>query len=385
MQKPVLVVGGGIGGLTLAIALRRARIPVEVWERVASYKPVGAGIGLSINAMAVLRALGVGAQVEAGGAVIQRFRITDHHDRVVGAVDLAEVARVHGPSIGIHRGALHEALVAGCAGIALRSGRSVQSLQPHADGIRVESAAGDGGDYALVVGADGIRSHVRELTFGTIEPTYAGYTCWRLVLENRAGVIDSTEMWGRGRRVGLVPIGGGLIYIFTTINRSRAVDDPPGERVARFKATFADFGGPFQQLLPQLTHGDQLLHNDIEEVWLDRWHRDRVVLLGDAAHAMTPNTGQGAGMAIEDAWVLARALASSPTIAQALEAYEKTRIPRVRAIHRGSRILGRVAQWQHPAACALRNAVFRAIPAQVQVRGLKKLIEAGIGLTREDS
>ena len=102
----VLVVGGGIGGLALAIALKRAQIPVEIWERVPTYKPVGAGIGLAINAMAVLHTLGVGARVEAEGAVIQRFRITDQHDRVIGAVDLTETAREHGPSIGIHRGAL---------------------------------------------------------------------------------------------------------------------------------------------------------------------------------------------------------------------------------------------------------------------------------------
>ena len=93
---------------------------------------------------------------------------------------------------------------------------------------------------------------------------------------------------------------------------------------------------------------------------------------------MTPNTGQGAGMAIEDAWVLAQQLAETSTIAHALETYEKIRVPRVRAIHRASRLLGRVAQWQHPAACGLRNTIFRAIPASVQVRGLKKLIEDGV-------
>ena len=384
MRQPVLIVGGGIGGLTLAIALKRARIPVEVWERVETYKPVGAGIALAINAMAVLRALDVAARVEAAGAVIQRFRITDQHDRAISAVDLTETARLHGPSIGIHRSALHEALVAAAGDIPRRSGVSVRSLEPHADGMRVESTAGDRGDFGLVVGADGIRSRVRELIFGAIEPAYAGYTCWRLVLENRAGLTDSTEMWGRGRRVGLVPIGRGQIYVFTTLNRPRGVIDPAQERVARFKATFSGFAGPFQQLLPQITAADQLLHNDIEDVWLNQWHSGRAVLLGDAAHAMTPNTGQGAGMAIEDAWVLAKQLADAPSIPLALAAYENIRVPRVRAIHRASRLLGRVAQWEHPAARALRNTIFRAVPASVNMRGLRKLIEDGISLTRED-
>ena len=135
-------------------------------------------------------------------------------------------------------------------------------------------------------------------------------------------------------------------------------------------------------MLTQITDAEQLLHNDIEEVWLDRWHRGRVVLLGDAAHAMTPNTGQGAGMALEDAWVLARELARAPTVAHALQTYETIRVPRVRAIHRASRLLGRVAQWEHPAACALRNTMFRAIPGRVQLRGLKKLIEDGAALLR---
>ncbi|HEX5216836.1 MAG TPA: FAD-dependent monooxygenase [Vicinamibacterales bacterium] len=383
MQKPVLVVGGGIGGLALAIALKRARIPVEIWERVPAYKPVGAGIALAINGMAVLRALGAGARVEARGGVIQRFRITDQHDRVIGAVDLTATAREHGPSIAIHRGALHEALVAAVADIPFRAGLSVQSLEAHAEGVRVESTAGDRGDYAVVVGADGIRSRVRELAFGAIEPIYAGYTSWRLVLDNHDSLTDSTEMWGHGRRVGLVPIGGGQIYIFTTMNQPRLVVDAAPDRVARFKQNFGAFSGPFQRLLTQITDADQLLHNDIEEVWLDRWHRGRVVLLGDAAHAMTPNTGQGAGMALEDAWVLARELARAPTVGHALQTYERIRIPRVRAIHRASRLLGRVAQWEHPAACALRNAIFRAIPSRAQLRGMKKLIEDGAALLRE--
>ncbi|MGH2499104.1 MAG: FAD-dependent monooxygenase, partial [Candidatus Limnocylindria bacterium] len=232
---------------------------------------------------------------------------------------------------------------------------------------------GSQADYDLVVGADGIRSAVRELAFGANPPRYAGYTCWRGVVKCPAGVDRQIEMWGRGRRFGLVPIGNGLLYFFATKNAPPAEPDSLAGRVERFRAGFAAFGGHVPDVLAQLERPDGLLRNDLEEVVQWPWARDRVVLTGDAAHASTPNMGQGAAMALEDAVVLADELAKRP-LAEALPAWVARRRRRALFIQTQSRRIGWMGQLEHPLACALRDLAVRALPDRLAARTLDRLL-----------
>lgn len=385
----LVVVGGGIAGLSVAAGLGRAGYRVEVVERVERWAPVGAGITLGANAMAVLRGLDVHEALMERGAVLGRGAITDARGRELMVSDFEAVRAELGPTVAVHRAALHEALLgaAEAAGATVTLGTSVESIGRHDDGDapRAQGADPHAGGVAmrltdarevradLLIGADGVRSHVRELVFGPTAPRYAGYTCWRLVVRAPAAGTELREMWGRGRRFGIVPIGGGRVYAFATANAPAGADDPYDGRLERFRARFADFGGQVPEVLAALEHPDELLHNDIEELPPHPWRRGRALLIGDAAHALTPNLGQGAAMALEDAAVLVRELAAAATPNEALDRFVARREPRVRAIQARSRRLGTIAQLEGRAVCALRDALLRCVPASAGIRTLRQL------------
>jgi len=374
----ILVVGGGIGGLTLAIALRQQGLRPEIVERAPGWSPAGAGIVLGINAMRLMRRLGVAAALAARGVVVGRGAITDAAGSVLSAMDLREFAGDGQPGIAIHRAALHEVLAGALRDIPVRHRTTPRRILADGDPVTVELDDGSRQAYDLVVGADGIRSFVRDAAFGPNPPIYSGYTCWRLVVQQPAEVDGTVEMWGRGRRFGLVPIGDGQIYCFATLNAPAETPDPPAGRLERFRAVFAEFRGAVPAVLAQLMRPEELIHNDLEEVRQSPWYRGRIVLLGDAAHASTPNMGQGAAMAIEDAIVLAEEVGRAQALGDALAAYVRRRLPRAGWVQEQSRRIGRVGQLEHPAACWLRNTLVRLTPQRVAAANLRRLFEQPI-------
>ncbi len=380
-ENRVLVVGGGIGGLVLARALSVRGGPVEVVERSESLRAVGAGITLGANALRALRELGLADGVEARGRSLSGGAITDGQGRVLSAAKLHEIEARYGRSLAVDRGALHDVL---CAGIArddgapvkLRLGVTVTSLEEGAEGVRCSLSDGTRLVGRALIGADGIRSGVRQLVWGTNEPTYSGYTCWRWTGRVPGGVSRLVEMWGAGKRVGLVPLVGDDVYAFFVANAPRGTtNDAVRRRAAFVRGTFGDFGGDVPRVLDALGRDEvELLHHDIEEVAQKPWVRGRVALLGDAAHAMTPNLGQGAAMAIEDAVVLARELVASKDAAEALQAYEANRRPRVDDLQRRSRSIGAVAQWRSPLAVWARNLALRGTPDSATQRTIERIV-----------
>lgn len=358
----VLIVGGGIAGLTLAAALARAAVDAELVERAPAWAPVGAGIGLGINAVLGLRAVGADAEVAARGVACDRWDIVDSDDRPITRFDLTDVARLYRASaISIHRADLHDALLAAADGVPIRLGTTVDRLAANGGGMDVRFSDGAEKRFDLVVGADGIRSRVRELTFGDAALTYAGYTSFRMVVERPAGFAGILEMWGRGRRVGLSPVNRDQLYCYTTLTTPRGDADRPGERLALFRSAFAGFGGWFPAVLDQLTRPDQLFRGDIEELIAHPWRQGRVLLIGDAAHAMTPNLGQGGAMAIEDAVALAHCLRQHADVDEALADYLRRRQARVRAVQDRSRLFGRIGHIRNPLAASARNFVIRRL------------------------
>jgi 2-polyprenyl-6-methoxyphenol hydroxylase-like FAD-dependent oxidoreductase len=255
-------------------------------------------------------------------------------------------------------------------------GQTVTALGRDGDGVDVTFSDGSGSRFDLVVGADGIRSAVRRFVAPEIAPRYAGYTSWRFVVEGEAAADHPVELWGTGRRVGVVPIGGGQTYAYATANTPEGGRDPE-PAAESFRRRFADFGGPVPEVLAGLGDGAALIRTDISEAFAPRWVFGRVVLLGDAAHAMTPNLGQGAAMAIEDAFVLANALASAHPPAKALAEYERVRLPRVRAIADEARRLGKIGQWESPLACGLRSRVMKLVPASASSARMERLLVDG--------
>ena len=355
-----LVVGGGIGGLSLARELAIRDLPVTVLEKAAQLNPVGAGIIMNPNAMRVLERNGL-AEVLRPNAWPYLMRETrDRRGRLLAVRDYRPLYDSGKLSTGalVHRAHLLDALHRGVPREAVRFGVAVKKLDLNPGRVRVETEGSGIFEGDILVGADGIHSQVRRHVFGEVEPLYMGYRSHRLVVDN-FGVRNFTEFLGHGQRVGLVPVSENRLYVWTTFNSPR--ERPPLlDSAGRFRDLFRQFSDErVRRALLQVRSPDEIISTEIEEIRLDPWVQGRTVLLGDAVHAMTPNIGQGAGMAMEDAAVLAEELASAQRGAQrlerALENYMKRRKPRVESVMRISREVGDDGQQSNPIACWFRN------------------------------
>lgn len=373
MTNRILVVGGGIGGLVLARAAAQRGFAVELIERAPALRAVGAGISLGANAMRALGSLGIGEAVAARGHALGAAVIADADGRTLARTDLGALATKLGAAYAFHRGALHEALAEGLGGVEVRCEVSLTEVIEEGEVIAA-TTDGQRRRYHAVIGADGLRSTVRGLVFGAQAPRYAGYTCWRWTGRVPGGLREAVEMWGRGLRVGLVPLGEEQVYAFFVANAPAGTPGDPRQGVVTVRGKFSRFGGDVPRVLAAIGDDEQLLHHDIEEVVQRPWCRGAVGLLGDAAHAMTPNFGQGAAMAIEDAIVLARELAAHDDAAAALRAYEQRRRPRVDALQSGARRFGAVAQWESRVATWVRDSVVRMLPASSAERQLTEIV-----------
>jgi 2-polyprenyl-6-methoxyphenol hydroxylase-like FAD-dependent oxidoreductase len=368
----ILIVGGGIAGLSLAMALRQRGFTPEIVERSPSWHAAGAGIHLHANGMRVLQTLGVSEAVEQAGTPIRRWVFCDQQGGRLNCVDLQELWGEVGPCIGISRMRLQQVLIAATARVPTKLGTSVTSLTQERDRVLVGFSDGTSADYDLVVGADGIYSTVRRLAISAAPPRYAGTMVWRSLIPTRPpGVTDLTILMGDGCYFGQVPMGDGHTYGFGAVGSPR-IADPVEGRLERFRARFADFGGPVPAYLAALECDEQIHVGPFEWMDLDRWYTGRVVLIGDAAHAGPPNMAEGGCMALEDALVLAEELRVADTVEMALASYEARRRPRADWVQEQSRIVAE--SWVLPAAA--RNAVLRERGDQLFRERYRPLIPA---------
>ncbi|GAA1623618.1 FAD-dependent monooxygenase [Actinoplanes couchii] len=349
MTRHAVVVGGGIGGLSAALGLHRAGWRVTILERAAAFRPAGAGLVLQANGLRGLDELGVGAEVRAGGRPGASAGTRRSDGRWLARIEAGAVE-----AYGIHRAVLHEILLGALpAGVEVRTGTPVTDVT--ADGV---VTCGDLITADLVVGADGIRSVVRSRLWPTAPgPVHYGVTAWRGVTPVWDGALDTAITWGRGAEFGIVPLSDGRVYWFASVNAAPgtapdAVDD-------RFRG--------WHEPIPALIAGTgTVLRDDLACLGapLPSYVNGRVVLLGDAAHAMTPNLGQGANQAIEDAVVLATAGPAG---------YDRLRRPRSQEVARASRMVGRFGQQlENPLAIAVRNTVMRWTPPRLALRSMSR-------------
>ncbi len=326
----ILVVGGGIAGLTTAAALHRQGFPTELVERQPTWSVPGAGFVVHANGMRMLRALGLDAGIVSAGTVVRRWQFYDAQGCLLSDTDLTAVWGEVGPCIGIVRPLLHSALRKGVADVPCRLGTAVASLTQDDQGVTVAFSDGTSGAYDLVVGADGIRSTVRAQTMGAAAPTYLGAMNWRSIAPICPAGLDSALQMhvDDGRIFGLVTMGDGHTYSFAISIEPQFHDAVEG-RLERLRARFAGFGLRVQEYLAALARDDQVICSAMEWVPLAKVYSGRVVLVGDAAHASSPMLGQGGCMAMEDACVLAEELRSGAAIEAALGGFAKRRKPRV--------------------------------------------------------
>jgi 2-polyprenyl-6-methoxyphenol hydroxylase-like FAD-dependent oxidoreductase len=338
------IIGGGIGGLATAIALRKVGVETLVLEQAAAIREAGAGLSLWSNAIRALRELGVDREAIASGSVVESMSSQTASGHFIAETRLAELSREAGaPCICIHRAALQRILLDALPRDSVRTSGRCAGFE----GATVLLENEERSDADFVVGADGINSMLRAKLHGEKQPRYAGYTCWRGICRDEGILPRGSALLalGKGSQFGAWPCGEGLLYWFFTKNAPERTDFTKADAMELVRG----WAAPVPQII-DATPGNAILLNDIVDrrplAW---WGRGRITLLGDAAHPSTPNLGQGACQALEDAVMLADAVRSQATVEEALRAYERKRIPRTAVIVNDSWRAGRLLQAEQHA------------------------------------
>ena len=387
-RRRAVVIGGGIGGLAAAAGLNAAGWDVTLCERAPALEPVGAGLALAPNGLRALDVVGAGDPVRATATAVPQAPGIRRRDgrwltRGVGTL-IAE--RFGDPFTPVTRAAVIDALVARVPATALTLSSTATSVEPGGTAAaRVMTTVGDL-DADLVVAADGIRSAARAGLFPAHPGLrYAGFTTWRLLVgpldgaDGADGDVPMAESWGRGTVFGVMPLAGGQVYCYAAA--PAAEGGRSDDELAELNRLFGTWHQPIPALLAA-AEGGQVLRNDVAELAarLPAYHSGRVALLGDAAHPMTPNLGQGACQALEDAAVLTRLATEADTdaIPEALASYTAARLPRATAVTRWSAHVAAMSTWTSPAATALRDTLtwmLGKLPPQAAVRSLDRIYD----------
>jgi 2-polyprenyl-6-methoxyphenol hydroxylase-like FAD-dependent oxidoreductase len=370
----VVVVGAGIGGLAAAVALEQAGVEPMVVERAPELREAGFGLVLAANAVAALRRLGLADAVAARGTRVAAAEARAPRGELLGRIPYAELGW---ETYGILRTELQAVLREAVAPERLRLGRTCVGAGE--DGtVRL-----DGGETIAadaVVGADGIRSVVRASLFGPEPLRYGGHRAWRAgtTFDHELLRDRFVEAWGVGGGFGFGPAGGGRVYWYCF--EAVPEDAPTPERP---KEALLERYGRWLDPIPGLI--ESTAPDAIEPTFtydrrpLRTWGRGRVTLLGDAAHPMKPNIGQGAAQALEDAVVLGACLGSSGDAESALRAYERRRVRRANAVVRASRQAGRLAEVRSPLGARLRDIAVRALPDRLAIAQQRRIAEVRLG------
>lgn len=346
MVKSVLIVGGGIGGLCLAVALRDRGVDVEIVEIKNEWTVYGVGIIQQSNVVRAMAQLGLLDRYLAAAFPFENVGI--YHPFTGERLALIPGKRLAGPeypaNLGISRPALHDVLTSAAIekGTRVRLGVTAARFEQQPDEVRVTFTDGTQGAYDLVVGADGIYSRVRTLVFGEQHaPRFTGQSVWRHNFPRHASIDHLAAFNGSNGSAGLVPLSPDLMYMYLTSSEPGNPRMPEDQLHTLMKQRLASFGGIIAELRETIQDPTGVVYKPMEVILMpEPWFRGRVLLIGDAAHSTTPHLGQGAGMAIEDAVVLGEELAAGGGIEDQLSRFMKRRFERCQYICRASESVG---------------------------------------------
>lgn len=331
-RRRVLISGAGIAGCAAAIALAQRGHEVRLIEKQEEWAFASSGIFLYSNALVSLEELGVLQEILAAGYAIPQGRnvYLDHRGQPIVTTYYPSVDDGRIPAIvGIKRSELHRVLAERMASmqVSVELGRTITSLDDREDEVRVTTSEGLEAGYDLVVSCEGLRSSLREHVAPGSQVRYSGFGIWRSVHERPANLRDKIMQMGRGTRFGIMPISEDLLYTFGTVADPDKTWHERSKWPQLMRTALAEHAGPAGALLAEVDETTDVLYTAVEEVILPLpWHRGRVLLIGDAAHAGTPFMGQGGAMALDDALVLARCL-DEGELEESLTRFEEERYP----------------------------------------------------------
>lgn len=362
------IIGGAIAGLTTANLLQKLGISYQIYEATEGLQTIGAGIILSPNALYILDKAGLLDQIKQVGHHLPRFDIANFDGRKLQHNELSFIIDgKHYEGIGVHRGELQRILLQNIPHENIHFSKRVKQILPTKNKVQFSDNKTISYDYLL--GCDGIHSTVRAALFPKSSLRYSGQSCWRGVV-NQTAPSSPAELWGCGLRFGFVPIASNKTYWYATAVQApkKALDCL--EELADMFVAFA----PFVKELIINTTNNNFMQHDLEELrQMPVWSAENILLMGDAAHAMTPNLGQGAAQSIEDAWAIMHALVNTDTIAEAFQQYHLTRYKKVTWVTKQSWRIGQVSNWQYEWVCALRNMLFAYTPTLIMNKQKKQL------------
>jgi 2-polyprenyl-6-methoxyphenol hydroxylase-like FAD-dependent oxidoreductase len=343
----ILIVGAGIAGLTLAAGLERCGITPVVVEIASESLSRGLALLLTSNAGLALRAIGLEKVVIERGIVLEQIVQTDSSGTPNAHHDLRPSNDRYSPNIGITR----DALISGISSATraqIRYSTTITALECSDSTVRVALSDGTKAEFDLVVGADGINSVVRKLTYPDVQPAYRSFCAWRTVLDYSDCDRVCTFRSGPGRLLGSFQVGRNLLYVFLLAYHPKLPSLSRDEHLERFKELARYFGGSLPSLIQGQNDPARVVFVPVQEVETQRYYRNRTLLIGDAAHAFPPLLAQGAAMAIEDAAALSELLKDSANVEQALRSYEARRRRRVETIRAAVRHRGIVRGLEGP-------------------------------------
>ncbi|MCH2193598.1 FAD-dependent monooxygenase [Kordia sp.] len=375
-MKTITIIGAGIGGLTTALALEQKGFQVVIYEQAKTIKPMGAGIMLASNAMKVYQNLGIDVQLILNANPLYSMNITDKNLNAFSKIDLQYFKHTYNlQSISIHRGKLQEILLQNLKTTEIHLHHTLDSLTKEIDGYTLQFQNGQQIKSSIILAADGIYSNVRNVLFPNSKLRSMKQVCWRGVANftlPKTYQNELNEAWGNGDRFAFVQLHENQMYWYAVKSFTQHKDEFSTEDLSSY---FSSYASIVQEIIT--TTPSQNIHETVIEDLqpISSWHDEFACLIGDAAHATTPNMGQGACQAIEDALVIANCLKECDTTEEAFRKYQKQRKATAHKVVKQSWHIGKISHWKHPVATFLRNGLLQIFPQKLNRIQLEKLFQ----------
>ena len=369
------IVGAGIGGLTTAIALEQKGFKTRIFEQAENIKPIGAGIILANNAMQVYEKLGLRKVIEENGNPISSLNITKANLKPLSKMDLSYFEKKFKvKNIAIHRGVLQQILIDKLSSSTLYLNHRLNKVLENENGHCLEFQNGEKTQSATLLGADGLNSIVRQDLFPNNNIRNANQICWRGITEYdlpQKYQNELNEAWGKSERFGFVQIAKNKVYWYALKSFKKNKEE---FNVNKIEDYFYTYDSVIKDIISS-TKKEQINTAEISDLKpTNNWYKENVCLIGDAAHATTPNMGQGACQAIEDAYILSECLNKYDTN-KAFEKFQKLRLPKAHQVVKASWMIGKMAHLSNPILIGIRNQIIRLTPSSINRKQSEQIFQ----------
>lgn len=373
MSEDITIIGAGIGGLTTALTLKQKGHQVTVYESASEIKPVGAGIIMANNAMQVFRKLGIQHKIEKAGNKVSVIKITDEQLHVLSVMELTNFEDKYGVhNVAIHRGELQKILAEETGFENIKLSKRLSKIERH-DMFKLTFEDNTTENCRIIIGADGIKSTVRNQLFKKTEIRDTKQVCWRGICEidlPEKYHHEAVEAWGKGKRFGFVKISKQKVYWYAVVN-----DGLFEHGKVDLSHLFKNFHSDVLNIISATPAANIMFSKIIDLKPITKWQDKNACLIGDAAHATTPNLGQGACQAVEDAYTIGQLLNSGRPIESVFAEYKRLRIKKAHHIVNTSWTMGKLAHIENSLGIWIRNAMMRAIPKSANNKQLEKIFD----------